>query len=422
VDILWITFSLLGTFQQQRRACVSIHNLSTKFSDTFPHFYTLARLLLCTYPPILLVLLINIMKVTILAENIIPFTQLLGRVLPSHSQVPILTNVLLEATKDGLLIRATDLEMGVEVKIPAKIEEEGSITLPGKEFVETIGSLPKDKLSISCEKDIATLLCRDIKISFNTISADEFPKIYKNKGEVIAEFKWQEFVGIFSYLTFSVSYEISRPQLTGVYIDNKEDGINFVTTDGYRMSVKLTDQKGVIGGHIIAVSLINEALSLKGVENIVFYVNREESQIGLEAGSVFLVGRMIEGGFPDYGKVLPEDAKTTVRIEKEELLRAVKLVSIFAKDNSNVVNIEVRESSMRLNTRSQGVGGGEAVVDCVVDGGGGKTAFNIKYLMDFLKTIDDATIVMKLNSPTDPALFEVEEKHFRHVIMPVQVD
>ena len=112
------------------------------------------------------------------------------------------------------------------------------MTVPGKEFLETINSLPKDKVTISLEKDLAVVLCRSNRITFNTIAFEEFPQLYKEKGEKVSDFSREEFLDIFSYLTFSVSSDDIRPQLTGVYIDSRSSGVNFVSTDGYRMSVK----------------------------------------------------------------------------------------------------------------------------------------------------------------------------------------
>lgn len=364
------------------------------------------------------------MIVTLLPENLIKYIPLLNKVLPTRPQVPILSNVLLEATKDGFYIRSTDLEMGVEVKIPAKIEREGSVTIPGREFLDTVSSLPKDKITISYEKEIVTLTCRDNKIAFNTISASEFPNLYKEKGTEVGEFSREEFIDIFSYLTFSVSQEDSRPQLTGVYIDSGSEGVSFVSTDGYRMSVKKTTTKEtkIKDGLIVSVGLINEIISLKTEDPIKMFINKEENQIIFVIGDAILIGRMIDGAFPDYEKVISDDSLTIINFEREELLQCVKLASIFAKDSSNIATLEVTGDVIKITTKSQGVGEGEGTIECKKKGEDNKISFNIRYLMDLLKTINEKSIELRLNTPTEPALFEVKEKNFLHVIMPIQVD
>lgn len=362
------------------------------------------------------------MKAIILPENVLPYTQLLGRVLPSHTQVPILANILIEAKEDGLYLTATDLELGVEIKIPAKIEEIGSITIPGKEFLETLNSLPKEKIELSLEKDLLTLVCRDIKVKFNTINAQEFPQLYKSKGTLMGEFLMEEFIETFSNLVFSVSQEQSRPQLNGVFVDGKDDGVNFVSTDGYRMSVRKTQSGKGIEGQIVSVDLINEVMSLKSPDPVRMLSNKEESQLNLVVGNVMLVGRIIDGQFPDYAKVLPKDSKTVIEFDREEMLSAVKLTSVFAKEGNNIVSLAASDQSIKLSTQSHGLGKGEAMVDCKKEGDDAVIAFNIKYLMDFLKNIKDNRVVLKLNSSMEPALFETKGGQFKHVIMPVQVD
>ena len=363
------------------------------------------------------------MNVTLLPENLINYIPLLNKILPTHSQVPILGNLLLTAGDSGFYIKATDLEMGTEIKIPAKIESQGSMTVPGKEFLETINSLPKDKVTITLEKDLAIVTCRSNRITFNTIPAGEFPQLYKEKGEKVSDFTREEFLDIFSYLTFSVSTEDARPQLTGVYIDSRGGSVNFVSTDGYRMSVKEYKQdKKVKKGLIVAVDLLNEVMGLKNDDSIALYVNDQENQIFFEVGEVLLLGRMIEGEFPDYERVIPTTAKTTVTFDRDDLLRNVKLASVFARDNSNIATIEISNESIRLHTKAQGVGVGDVVTECKKEGEDNKISFNIRYLLDLLKTVTEKDVVLKLNSPMEPALFEVKEKSFLHVIMPIQIE
>ncbi len=364
------------------------------------------------------------MIVSFLSENLLQYLSLLNKVLPSHSQVPILSNVLLTATKQGFYIKATDLEMGCEIKIAAKVEREGSITVPGKEFLEIINSLPQDKTTLTYEKEQLVVECRGNKATFNTISAAEFPQLYKEKGEEVANFSKEDFLDIFSSLLFSVSQDESRPQLTGVYIDDKGEMVNFVSTDGYRMSIKRHDKKKakIKEGLIVGAKLLQEATTLKGEGGVVLYTNKAENQIAVEAGDALLVGRMIEGAFPDYEKVLSSKSATKITFDREEMQQNLKIASVFARDNSNIVNLAVEGDKIILTTQSQGIGEGKAVVECTKEGEDNKIAFNIRYLSDVLKAVNDKVIELRINSPMEPALFEVKEKNFLHVIMPIQVD
>lgn len=364
------------------------------------------------------------MKAVILPENIINYLPLINKVLPSHSQVPILSSILLQASENGFFIRATDFEIGVEIKIPAKIDTEGKVAIPGKEFLEVINSFPKDKIEISLVQDSLTIKCRENKVTFNTIPTEEFPALFKTKGDEVVSFKREEFFDIFSYLSFSVAQDESRPQLTGVLLDTKDNGVDFVATDGYRMSVKKMNKKlkNLTDPIIISAKLINEILSLRDTSDIRIFVNKAENQIIFEIGVVVLVGRMIEGKFPDYEKVLPKEALATIVLERDSLLQNVKLASVFAKDTSNVVKIEVKDDFLKLLSRTQGVGEGEFVSECKKEGEDVSVSLNVRYLHDLLKNISEKELTLKLNSPSEPAVFEIKKKEFLHVIMPVQVE
>lgn len=363
------------------------------------------------------------MKVTVLPENLIKYIPLINRVLPSHPQVPILSNVLLEASSAGFYIFSTNLDLGVMIKIPAKIEEEGGTTVPGKEFLEAVGNLPKNKIQIESDKDKLKVMCLENNLTFRTIDKGEFPQIFKKKGEKITSLSKKDFIEIFTSIIFSISQEETRPQLTGVFVDPKKDAVNFVSTDGYRMSIKKgwLDKKGG-GSMVIPSKLINEAVFLKGEEDVVIYKNKEENQIIFEVGEAVLVGRMIEGAFPDYERVLPQKSETVVVFEREALLQNVRLVSVFAKDTSNVVTLTVSGGQILLETKSQGVGEGEALVECDQKGKDVKISFNIKYLNEVLKASKETDLILKLNSSIEPAIFENRRGDFIHVIMPIQVD
>ncbi len=364
------------------------------------------------------------MKVTLLPENIIKYLPLINRVLPSHSQIPILSNVLLSAEKNGFCLKSTDLEMGIKITIPAKIDEEGEITVPGKEFLETVNNLPKDKLVMQTDKDTLRVECRGSRAIFNTIPSAEFPDLFKEKGEKVATITKKEFLELFSSITFSVSQEDTRPQLTGILIDPVEGGVNFVSTDGYRMSIKKSEGQKVKNkeGLILSVKLINEAGSLKDEEGVDIFVNNTENQVIFVIGDATLVGRIIAGPFPDYKRVLPAGHRLRAVFDREELLQVAKLVSIFARDNSNIAIMKIEKGVITLQTKSQGVGEGVSEVECQQDGEDMSVSFNIKYLYDVLRAADGKTLEIRLNSPSEPVVFEDKEKRFLHVIMPIQVE
>lgn len=367
------------------------------------------------------------MKVECLVENLEKALSILTKALPTHAQIPVLSNILVEVNDKGFFLTATDLEFGVRVKIAAKIEEEGSVTIPGRQFAEVIHSLPKDKVSFHTEKDAFILSSRSNKISFQTIPREEFPDLVDKSGEKACSFTPSEFQKIFVPLTFSVSTDNARPQLTGILFMQKEDSIDFVATDGYRLSLKtlpmsLLPESGK--GLILSSRVITEVLSLRLDEksSIDMYVLTSGNQVVFEAGDVLLVGRLIDGEFPAYQKVIPTDFKSQFEVDKEDLMQALRLVSVFAKDNANIARLKLSDGTLYFYARTQGVGEGEIKTEVTQEGEGNEIAFNVKYLIDLLKNTEGKRLVGQLNSPLEPGVFRVaDDKSFLHVIMPVRV-
>lgn len=364
------------------------------------------------------------MKVELLLENIEPYISLFSKTLPTRPQLPVLAGILLDASSEGLYLRATDLDLGVEVKIPSKIDGEGRVVVPGKEFLETLQNLPKDKIVLENEKDVLKLTCRGNTITFQTIPPDEFPILYKEKGDQIYSFTQSQFDDDFSYLTFSVSTEDSRPQLTGVYFNKTDEGFDIVATDGYRMSVKSISEglEKLKSGLIIPVRLINEVMAIKSSEGISLYMSEKDNQVMFGVGEVLLVGRIIQGAFPNYRKVIPVSSKNTISFEREDFLQNVRLVSVFAKDQSSVIWVNANSEGLTFSAKNSGVGQGEVRMGAQIEGSGGRIAFNARFLQDFLKNVSEKSIVLKFSGSLEAALFDLPGKDFKHVIMPVQTE
>ncbi|RJQ24458.1 DNA polymerase III subunit beta [Candidatus Parcubacteria bacterium] len=368
------------------------------------------------------------MRVDFLTENINKSLPLIGKILPVHSQVPVLSNILLEANKTSLTLYATDLELGVKINIPAKIETEGTVTVPGKEFIDIINSLPKDRASLVEENGSLVLSLRDNRMVFQTISKDEFPNLFEKKGEKVHSFTQKEFREIFSKIVFSVSLDETKPVLSGVLVYQKEDGVDFVATDGYRMSrVKIKAQKILETGSsfIISGRLVNEALSLKEEDKektLDLYIYKEGNQALFETQNIVLVGRLIEGDYPNYERVIPESNKTVVTLGKEDFLQAIKIASVFARESANIVKLKIEDGKLTIFSKSSGVGEGKASVDVKQDGEDNEISFNVKFLIDFLRNTEGKEVIMEVNSPTEPAIFRTpDQKEYIHVVMPVRI-
>ncbi|HRN95871.1 MAG TPA: DNA polymerase III subunit beta [Candidatus Levybacteria bacterium] len=364
------------------------------------------------------------MKAQILVENIDPFLSSLAKALPNHSPVPILLNILIEATQKGMYFSATDLEMGIKVKVAGKIDQEGAVTVPGRQLIEVLNSLPKGKVTFTYEKESLTIDSAGGKIVLQTIPKEEFPNLFEEKGEKVYSFTKTELKDIFSKIIFSASLDDSRAELTGIYIAQKEDSVDFVATDGYRLSLKKIPGKKILEketGLIVSAKCIQEALTLSS-ETMDLYVYAQGNQVLFEAEDIVLVGRLIQGNFPNYEGVIPEAGSTQAVIDVEEFAKAIKLSAVFARESANIVRVKIADKQLRLYSRSSGVGEGDVQVAVDQTGEENEIAFNVKFLSDLLRVVDEKRITLAINGPLEAALFTLEkDTNFLHVIMPVRV-
>jgi len=363
------------------------------------------------------------MKAGFLIENCERFLPTLSKILPTHSQVPVLSNLLIEATEEGIFIYATNLEIGIRVAIPAKVEEKGSTTVPGKQFIEALSSLPKDRATIEIERDTLKIKSRNNTISFQTIASSEFPTIFEEKGEKIHEFTEEEMRSHFEGILFAAALDDARPELTGILVSPKDGATDFVATDGFRLSLKKVKGGSIVKGDqlILPAKLIGEAMALKS-DKITMYVFEGSKQVIFEVEDALLVGRLIAGTFPNYERVIPVDSKTKITLDTAEFLQKLRLAGIFAKDSANIIKATIEGGKVTLQARAAGVGEGEVVLEGEQTGDSNEIAFNIKFLNDLLKNTDAKSVVMHVSSPVEPAKFTLEDNpDYIHIIMPVRV-
>ncbi len=366
------------------------------------------------------------MKVNFLADNLQEKLSLLGKIVPTHSQIPILSSVLLEVQNGVFSLSATDLEFGVRTVIPAKIESDGGLLVPGKQFIETLSVIPRGKVQLTQEGDQVVIQSDNGQFKFQVVPKEEFPKLFEEKGQKIEEYTPSLFSGIFSKLIFAVSQDQSRPHLTGVYVAKKENNVDYVATDGYRMSLKRVVGAQTMGdlsqGIILSPRLLTEGLVQKNVDKLNLYVYSTGNQAILESENTVLVGRLIEGNYPDYEKVIPQNSKTSIELSRPELLDALRASSVFARENANIINLTISLGKLTIYVSTSSLGESKTVVEGIQTGDDNNIAFNIRFMQDYLKSVTSDKIKLQVNSAVEPALFTTpEDPEYLHVIMPVRV-
>jgi len=372
------------------------------------------------------------MKIQVLQENLIKALNIAGRSISSKAQLPVLANFLLATEKNRLKVAATNLEMGVIIWLGAKIEKDGSITLPSRIFQELVSSLPAEKIDLEVKENTANLNCGSFKASFNGISANEFPLLPESEKKIFS-FPSEIFSQVINQVAFASATDEGRPILTGVLLKIDGKTLSYVATDGYRLSVKKIETKEITKEENLK-SLVIPAKTLMEVSRIIADQSKQESvlvEMGLTKDGnqviflfpeIELSTRLLEGEFPDYEKIIPKDFSTKVTLDKGELIRAVKIASIFARDSANIVKFKFQEGKLTISANSPQVGENQSEVEAKIEGEGGEIAFNFRFLLDFLNSVVSEEIIFEMSGSLNPGVFRIkDDPDFLHIIMPVRL-
>lgn len=371
------------------------------------------------------------MKVSLLQENLIKGISFVSRFITPSPQLQILSNIKLEAKKGQLILSATNLETGISLKLGAKVEKQGSLTVPAKVTQEFISFLPKDKVVLETKDSSLKVSCRSYQATINGISAVEFPQIptLKEKSGVLV-LKKENFLEAISQVAFAAAIDETRPVLTAVLIRKTKKDFLMVATDGYRLSLKKTNfllsgSKDKFEEVLISGRILTEIARLfEETEGEVFFSpTGEANQVIFKGENWEVVTRLIEGEFPPFEKIIPSDQETEIKLETEELLQAVRTTAIFARDSSNIIRWQIKKPGILLvSANAPQVGENLITLEGKLEGKPGKIAFNSRFLLDLLNTIKEEEIVFGMTGSTNPGVFILpKDKTFKHVIMPVRV-
>lgn len=366
------------------------------------------------------------MKVTFLSDNLQKKISFLNHAVSTRGQLPILSNFLIEAVNGKLIISATDLEIGISSSIPVNIEKEGRTTIPARNFSDLLANLGSQKITLFLEEETLKLTGEKIKASFQTIPAEDFPKLYEEKGEEFINIKKSQIEEFILRVVFAAAQDSSRPALSGVLLDKDKNEAILVATDGYRLSMQrnvFRTKEELKKPLVIPSRIIKELLFVKEDEEALkIFVSEKNNQVLFSQGETTLVGRLIDAEYPEYQKIIPTDFSTKAEINKDELLNAIKICSVFARETANIIKLSVEKNKVIVSANSPSVGEDAVEVEAKTTGEENEIAFNAKYLLDILSSLDKEDLVFEMTGPLNPGVFKIkEDDSFLHLIMPIRV-
>ncbi|MEX2052281.1 MAG: DNA polymerase III subunit beta [Candidatus Paceibacterota bacterium] len=345
------------------------------------------------------------------------------RITGKNLTLPVLNSILLTASGKSLKLRSTNLNLGVEIEIPAKIENEGVVAVSGSVLSGIFSNIVGNE-SVILESNDGNLMVKTkksrIKIKGN--QHEDFPTIPQVEGSNF-EIDSKKLIEGIKSVYYSSSVSDIKPEISSVYIYTNEDNLIFVSTDSFRLAEKKIKVKGLedISGILIPFKNIPEILRIFGEISGSLRVCFSKNQISISSDNIYLTSRIIDGVFPDYRQIIPKEPKTEAVLLKQDLLSALKLSNIFS-DKFNQVNlsINIKEKKFELSSSNNDIGENKTYLDAALKGQDVELGFNYKYFLDCFQSINTDSLAIKLTEGSRPIVISpVSDSSFTYLIMPM---
>lgn len=367
------------------------------------------------------------MKLSVVQENLMKALSQISHVVSSKPSLNILNNVLLSAEASRLKLTATNLELALVYKIGAKVEQEGSTTVPTRLLTELITSLKNDKIQLSTTNHNLTIKTQNFESSLNGISPEEFPVIPEIKKAADVTIDPQELYKALLKTSVAASLEEARPTLAGVYFNITGNSLTMAATDSYR----LTEQTIAIKSS----KKISVIVPIKTIQELSRVLTNTEGKVSLlitkneiifNTNEAQLTSRLIEGSFPDYKQIIPEKTDTKARLNKEEFLKTIKIANLFAQESAHTIKIDTNSQGKLLVTSSAAqVGENTSTIETKISGPDISINLNAHYLIDALSALDEDQISLEFSGKINPCVIKPitnskPDQNYVHIIMPLR--
>ncbi len=376
------------------------------------------------------------MKVSVLQENLAHGLSIVSRAVAPRSTLPVLGNILVATDEGRLRLSATNLELGITCWIGAKIEEEGSTTVPARTFTDLIGTLPPDQvhMDLSVRTQTMNVRCGSTNTDLKCIDAQEFPPMPVPDLESAIQIDVGTFKEMVQQVAFAASTDEARPILTGVLVKVEGSQIVMASADGFRLSVRTAELEAPVEQALTAVipaRALSELARIAGdgKEPIRMSLMPQNGRVIFRTNDTELVSQLIEGQFPDYEQIIPRSYQTRTVLSTPAFLKACKQAEIFAREGSLIarLNISPGESEMvpgtvEISGQSEETGSSQTVVDASIEGPPILIAFNVRFLREALDVIKTPNVALETTANTSPGVLRpVGNNDFVHVIMPMNL-
>jgi len=366
------------------------------------------------------------MKFTVPKKDILFELQLLQGIVEKRNTMPILANILIHTTEKELEMTGTDLEVGLKTHIPAKIEEQGTITISGKKLFEIVKSLPENK-EIVFQED------KDLKMEITSgesvfkvmcLPKEDYPQVPEPKFEKKIILPLQRIQEMIDCVYCAITQE-QRYYLNGALMILNGNSIELISTDGHRLAYtksQVDDLK--VEEEIKAIVSKKTLAEMRKLENEIMEFDFDDNNLFFKVQNRTLISRIIEGKFPNYDAVIPKENPNILTISREEIMDAIKRVSLLSTERSRGVKMEIDKNELRLFSSNPEMGEARDKIEVDYQGEKLEIGFNSQYILDFLATAETEQVRLELKDENSAILMKPEgsgETAYLYVLMPMKI-
>lgn len=364
------------------------------------------------------------MKTECLKDNLEKALSSASRVSSKNTSLPVLQTVYLKTNKNNIEVRATDLEVGVETSIPAKISNKGECAVPADVFYRLVSSFPNgENITLEVQDGNLITTSKTNKTRIKLLPADDFPTIPKLKDAKPEMIESKSFAEGLRSVWFCASVSSMKPELSSVYIHNQNGVLVFAATDSFRLAEKKVFglKNTPIDETLIPFKNTPELLKFFDSAQKNTEIKVSENQLSFKSGDHYFTTRTVDGNFPDYKQIIPKEFSTEITLLKQDLIDSLKTSNIFSnKFNQVKLIMDPKNSSFVISTQNQDLGESSTKLKSTLQGQEVEISFNYKYIMDSFQSIPQDSVTLKLSGEGKPMVITgVGDTSFLYLVMPM---
>jgi DNA polymerase-3 subunit beta len=373
------------------------------------------------------------MKVSCLQENLAKGLGIVSRAVSTRSTLPVLANVLMATDHGRLKLSATNLEIVITCWVGAKVEEEGATTVPARTLNDLVNALPQEQVDLTLDSHTQTLhlSCARTEANIKGIDAQEYPLVPEAEQDGRHRIETEVFKTMISQVAFAAASDDARPTLTGVLTRIEDNKMTMAATDGFRLAVKEVELSGAAGDPfevVIPARALTELARIADDKSEEIYISMPQgrNQVIFDLDNIVLVTQLIDGNFPEYAPVIPQNSKTRTVLNAGEFAQACKMAEIFAREANHTARVRVEPGNelmpgyATISATSTETGDNVVQIDAEVEGEPVEIAFNVRFMSQVLGVINSPQVLLETNKSTDPGVIRpVGDEGYLHIIMPM---